>query len=202
MVGDYGAMNEPPLPEAYSRVTDPGRFRPLHALAVALLDELEATYDVVRTAAFDPPPGLTSLAHIRPPVRLAPVDAAAAPIAVAFTPFPSLLVHCGRGLVESFPTCGCDACRETVDGEAARLRALIADVVAGRFGEQITIPSVGEATVAWEVGSLDAWEPYWSGGSKMAPEAARRLLGSGRRRIRWQPWPSRWPRPPQRAPAV
>ena len=55
----------PPL-EAYSRVTNPGRFQPLHALALELIERLEADYEVIRTNVFAPAPGW----RLSPPERL------------------------------------------------------------------------------------------------------------------------------------
>jgi hypothetical protein len=37
---------EGPPPEAYSRVTNPERFQPLHALALQLIDRVEASFKV------------------------------------------------------------------------------------------------------------------------------------------------------------
>jgi hypothetical protein len=96
----------PPPPEAYGRVTNPERFRPLHRYAVALLDRLRTDYAVDVTAAFVFPYGMQPFTPARPPVTLTPKDPGAAPVAVAFTTFPSVVVRCGRWLVESFPACG------------------------------------------------------------------------------------------------
>ena len=52
MSGDRWGIEGPP-PEAYSRVTDPERFRDLHDFAVGLLGRLEATFDVERLEGDD-----------------------------------------------------------------------------------------------------------------------------------------------------
>jgi hypothetical protein len=178
----------PPL-EAYSRVTNAGRFRALHPLAVDLLERLSAEYDVSRSEDFDLLPGMEPFEHAQPPVRLTPVVPTAAPIAIAFTTFPSLLVRCGRWLVESFPSCACDACRETAEEEGERLRVLLDDVVAGRFREEITIPLLGRAKLAWALGGGGAAPVRRSGGWHVVPRArARALLAGGARIVQWHPW--------------
>ena len=192
MNADDGYAAEPP-PEAYSRVTNPGRFRPLHAFALEMADRLAAGYDVARTEAFAPPPGVAPFEHARPPVTLTPSTPAAAPVAIAFTTFPGVIVRYGRWLAEPFPSCGCDACGETAGGEGARLEELLGDVVAGRFTEELTIPLLGEARLRWTLGGGG----HRSAGMRRLPRArARTLRGAGPRRVRWQPWP------PRMAPAV
>jgi hypothetical protein len=181
----------PPL-EAYSRVTDPGRFRPLHPLALDLLEWLDAEYEVSRTDVFDLLPGMAPFEHALPPIRLTPTVPTAAPIAVAFTTFPSLLMRCGRWLGESFPSCGCDACRETAEGEGERLQRTLGDVVAGRFREQLSIPLFGQATLTWELGAVTSPTGHRRGGRRVVPRArARALLSDGPRVVQWQPWPAR-----------
>jgi len=190
-VDDWHA-DSPPL-DAYSRVTDPGRFGPLHPLALDLLDRLGAGYDVTRTEAFDPLPGMGRVEHARAPVRLTPATPAAAPVGVAFTPFPSLLVRCGRFVAQSFPGCACDACGETADGEGERLRVLLDNVVAGRFREAVALPLFGRASVSWEVGARGGpmgHEGQWNWSVVTRP-VARALVRGGPRRIQWQPWPRR-----------
>lgn len=88
----------------------------------------------------------------RAPVTITPLAAGGAPIAIAFTTFPSLVVRYGRWHVVSFPACGCDACDETTADEARRLGCEIAHVVAGRFREERTIPLIGDARLHWALG--------------------------------------------------
>lgn len=49
-----------PTPEAHSRVTNAGRFAPLHDVATELLDRLETEFDVVREEGFGLDPELES----------------------------------------------------------------------------------------------------------------------------------------------
>ena len=110
-----------PPPEAYSRVTNPERFRPLHALMVELIGRLEATFDVERLERYGLDDDLEKVDLVRPSVKLLPRDISAASIAVSFTAFPGLLVRVGRWRIDAFPSCGYDACDETMDGESASL---------------------------------------------------------------------------------
>ncbi|HEX8272939.1 MAG TPA: DUF6226 family protein [Longimicrobiaceae bacterium] len=180
-----------PPPEAYSRVGDPERFRPLHRIALELLDRLEAEYEVSRTVAFEPGPGMTAFEHARPPVTLTPVTPAAAPIAVAFTPFPSVIARFGRWIAEPFPSCGCDACAETAEDEGARLEALVRDVVAGRFREELLVPRFGDGRLGWSFGGVDAPSGHRSGWRSLPRADALALRGRGPRAVQWRPWPVR-----------
>jgi hypothetical protein len=180
---------EPP-PEAYSRVTDPERFRLLHRLTLDLLDRLDAEFDVSRAETFEPGPGAMPFEHARPPVTLTPADPAAAPISIAFTPFPSVIARFGRGIVEPFPSCGCDACAETAEGEGARLESLVHEVVAGRFREELTVPWLGDARLSWSFGDAGV-AGHRSGWTGLPRAHALALRGRSPRRVQWSPWPGR-----------
>lgn len=183
-------------PKAYSQVTNRRRFRLLHPIAVDLLERLGAEYDASRAEGFDLLPGMPLIEHARPPATLTPVRSTAAPIAVAFTTFPGLVVRCGRWLVECFPACGCDACRETAEEEADRLQTLLREVVVGRFREKLTIPLFGDARLTSALGALST-SPGRSGGAArvlVLPRAhARTLRRGGPPMVQWQPWPTRPP---------
>jgi hypothetical protein len=185
----HGRYCESP-PEAYSRATHPERFRPLHRLALDLLEDLDTEYAVSRTEAFEPAPGTATFEHARPPVTLTPATPAAAPVAIAFTPFPGLIVRFGRWLVEPFPSCGCDACGKTANGEGARLEALVHAVVAGRFREELVIPWLGDGRLAWSFGDAGA-AGRGSGWSRLPRAHAVALRGRGPRIVQWSPWPGR-----------
>ena len=181
-----------PLPEEYSRVTNPQRFRPLHARALALVERLAAEFEVVRSEAFVLMPSMTPFAHALPPVTLTAAAAGAAPIAFAFTGFPSVILRCGRSFADSFPSCGCDACRETAEDEGDRLEWMVAAVVAGGFVEELVIPWFGRANVRWWLShSSDAGLSRRSGGTSLPRARARALAGAGPRRMQWQPWSRR-----------
>jgi predicted RNase H-like HicB family nuclease len=177
----------PPL-EAYSRVTDPDRFEPLHGAALKLLERLQKQFEVERVEGYGLDPDLERVDLARPSIKLTPASSAAAPIVVAFIAFPALIVRCGRWLVEAFPVCGCDACGATAEGEEQRLAELIDNVVKGRFREAIRIPLLGSAWREWEVGSTNSGAPARE---RIARSHARSLVGSGSRSFAWLPWPPR-----------
>lgn len=177
-----------PPPEAYSRLTDPERFRPLHAAAEALISELEASFDVVRTDGYGIDEELEVTELARPTVSLVPRDANAAPLTVAFTAFPGISLRAGRWYVWPFPSCGCDACDETAEVEARLMRELVEDVVEGRFREGVSMSMIGDG---WY------WQQFWSphgrksGRSRIGRKKAYAMIAEagGRRSIEWAPWP-------------
>jgi Family of unknown function (DUF6226) len=180
---------EGPPPEAYSRVTNPERFRPLHDVALTLLEQLHASFNVERVDGY----GLDSELEVgdlaRPAVTLIPNDSNAAPLTVALTTFPGLKVRVGRWCTDGFPACGCDACDETAATEAGRLQEIIDAVVAGRFREAILLPPSGDGWQEWEM-----WSPprRWSGRSQVARERAQAMLAESERfSIDWAPWTRR-----------
>jgi hypothetical protein len=193
-----------PRPAEYSRVTNPERFRPLHQRALGLLARLEATYDVERSEAFGLVPGMMQpFEYARAPVTLTPVAPDAAPIAIAFTNFPSLIVRYGRWHAQSFPSCGCDACAEDAVAEAERLDAIVAKVVAGQFAEALRIPLLGDARLAHAFRGSHSGEGWaGEGWTTIARAVARALAGHGPRRVQWQPWPPRGRHTGDSAPAV
>jgi hypothetical protein len=203
MDAEHIDWREPP-PEAYSRVTNPERFRPLHGHALELLARLRATYDLAASEAFELLPGLMHpFEHARPPVTLTPRVPGAAPIAVAFTMFPSLLVRCGWWHSAAFPSCGCDACGEEAADQAERLDQLAGLVVAGLFAEELRIPLFGDARRYVRFGDGTPREgPSGEGWTTLPRALARGLAGSGPRRVAWRAWPRRAGHHDDHAPAV
>jgi hypothetical protein len=175
-----------PAPDEYGRVTNPERFASLHQFAAELLESLGREFDVERSERHGLDSELESDATMtRPTVRLRPADRAAAPIVVAFSGFPGLRVRFGLWCMMAFPDCGCDACNETAEGEAARLKSFIDDVIEGRFREAIQL-SAPDSWVEWE---------FWSARgrshskSQLDREKARQFLAdSGRSSYDWKPW--------------
>jgi hypothetical protein len=189
MNGHRWGAKGPPL-EAYSRVTNPERFASLHDVAAELLGRLELEFDAERTEGS----GLDSeleegCNQARPSVALVPRDISAAPIVVTFTAFPGVRVRFGRWCMIAFPTCGCDACDETAESEAERLKSLIDILIAGRFREAIRIPTDGAASkesVFWSVGGHSGEV------SQLDEVRARQLVAAGdRSSYDWRPWPRR-----------
>ncbi len=189
MNGDRWGVESPPL-EAYSRVTDAERFGSLHRVAAELLDRLEREFDAERADGYGLDPELEQGFKLaRPSVSLVPRDAGAAPIVVAFSAFPGIVVRFGRWCTAAFPTCGCDACDETAEDEIERLKSMIDNLTAGRFREAIRISAEGATWHEWE---------FWSGGGRCAqksqldPARARQLVAAGDRSFyEWGPWPKR-----------
>src|SRR5687767_11055647 len=113
-----------PPTDAYSRVTNPERFLPLHGFARELLDRLSAEFDVDRVDAPGVDPELEQVGTLGV-VRLVPRTQNAASLTIGFTMFPGLLVRFGRWHTRPFPACGCDACDETVERESELLAWMI-----------------------------------------------------------------------------
>ncbi|MCY4582425.1 MAG: DUF6226 family protein [Chloroflexi bacterium] len=137
MPSQYPWGPEGPPEEAYSRVTDPERFLPLHDAALKMLAALEQRFDVERVEGYGLDDELATQGLIRPTVVLRPTDPGAAPITVAFTDFPGLNVRFGRWSTEPFPSCGCDACAEDAEGETERLTEMVDILTAGGFREAV-----------------------------------------------------------------
>jgi hypothetical protein len=169
-MGRFNWGPEGPPEEAYSRVTDPERFAPLHPFALRLIDQLVRDYKVQPSERPQPSFELgAKQAVARPTVVLTPDDRAAAPIEIVFTDFPGLTVRLGRDYREHYPQCGCDACDETAKEQAEEFDWHARQVVAGRFIEA----SRDEA---------EFWDP--SGRRSRRGDAAR-LESAG---VHWKPW--------------
>jgi hypothetical protein len=176
--------------EAYSRVTNPERFRPLHDMALRLFERLETAFDVERVAGYGIDHELEKGELVRSTVRLIPRNLEAAPLAISFSAFPGLHVRAGHWYLDHFPSCGCDACAETPDGEETRLVELIDDVTWGRFREVIRLPLVGDGW--WE---SELWSPGGRSSSRRSridrSLAHQMLAGKDSSFFGWKPWPSR-----------
>ncbi len=182
-----------PLPDAYSRVTNPERFLPLLEHAGAVCARLHATYDVTATEAFALLPHLIwQVEHERPPVTLTPATPTAATLRFAFTTFPSVIVRYGRWHAAPFPSCGCDACGATAEGEIERLDALVDGVVGGRLTEELRVPLLGRARLSYRFGGEEGAPGLRQEGWASVTRAVARSLGRvGPRRIEWAPWARR-----------
>ena len=182
---------EGPPEEAYSRVTNPERFLPLHAVATELLDRLEREFAVDRLEGHDADDDWSGVTLARPPIRLVPHDPQAAPIVVAFTDFPGLYLKFGSWHTEIFPNCGCDACDEMPDELIEEMTGMVEAVVSGGFREAMRVP--------WLLG--DGWhesEIQFSGGgfqrgeSRVSRSRALKMTGGERYvTLDWKPWPRR-----------
>ncbi len=165
--------DEPPE-EAYSRVTNPERFAPVLTAARALLDRLEVTYHVRREVGdrsdFGPhAPDFTEI------VRLVPAGDGGS-LAVGFTDFPGAFVRIGHGLVEGYPSCGCDACDEQADDLVDELEHFVDAFVNGGVSETLTrrtyehtiVRTDGEGS-GWSRLQRDEWKEIGPLGTTMWP---------------------------------
>ncbi len=175
-----------PPPEAYSRITEPERFAPLHGIVLELLDGLEKTFDVERSEAYGLAPELEDIELARPSIRLTPKQDSAAPMTFVFLAFPGIRIQAGSWYSTGFPGCACDACDETSDSEAQRLTSMVDDITSGRFREAVHLPNVGDG---WQ--ETKFWSPHGSSGNQRRLErdrALRMLAGNDSLIFEWQPW--------------
>lgn len=180
---------EGPPEDAYSRVTNPERFAPLHDTALKLIDELDAAFDIERFQDYGLDPELETVELARPTIKLVPNDDDAAPMVVVFTAFPGLRIRVGHWRIDNFPPCGCDACDETADSEAAGLSRVIDAVTAGRFYEAIYLPPIGDGLLET---SLRSNQRGMSNQGRLDRSVALQMLaGSERSVYEWKPWPRR-----------
>ena len=190
MSSDRWGIEGPPE-EAYSRVTNPERFQPVHGAAMELLDRLEREFEVRRIESCAAAAELAKVSDARPPVKLVPNDSEAAPIAVAFTHFPGLHLKFGRWRTEWLPVCGCDACDETADELIGEMNRLVESVVSGGFREAVGVPR--------QMG--DGWQEsefrHCGGGISRSRGRVKRSLalsmtgGKTKVTLNWKPWPAR-----------
>jgi uncharacterized protein DUF6226 len=170
-------------PDDYSRVTNPGRFAVLHDAADSLLDELTDQFTVERRETKEP---LGDQLHRT--VRLVPRTPAAAPLAVAFTDFPSVVMRFGRWYEESLPNCGCDACGEEPDALVGALRAQAWALVEGGLWERVRRGVGG----SWSEVRLIGTDLNLRRETLLDSAAARSARREGfAAAVQWAPWPRR-----------
>ena len=179
------------LPEEYTRVTNPERLRPLHDFAIHLFERLANEYDVTESNEFELVGRMRSFDYARPPITLTPIARNEAPISIAFTTFPSLVLRCGKFFNKPFPVCGCDGCAANADEETDRLQNTLAPVIAGDFLEEVELPFFGNAHLKWRLGKMYGPHGLSSGGNGVSRDEARQLRRTGFRRIQWDAWSKR-----------
>ncbi|GLY98189.1 hypothetical protein Acsp02_54430 [Actinoplanes sp. NBRC 103695] len=172
-----------PKPEEYSRVTNPGRFAVLRDAAEHLLDELTEHYTVERREAKEP-----LGEELYRTVRLVPRMPAAAPLAVAFTEFPSVVLKLGRWYEESLPNCGCDACDEQPDLLAEQLRSQASALVEGGLWERVRRGVGGSWSEVCLIGRDLNVRRETLLDSAEARSARREGFAAA---VQWAPWPRR-----------
>ncbi|SEJ50815.1 DUF6226 family protein [Demequina mangrovi] len=195
----------------YSRTRHPERFAPLTQVADALVAYLEETYDVDvrRTEGMpaDAPDTVRRHEHgqvaIVRTTTLLPRHDACAPLVIAETDFPGIVVAMGAAGDERVPACGCDACDESLEDSAALLEDLVLSVAQGRFQERYTWTDGIEITISGgEDGASYSREPRHAADKKRI-EALKQSQRE-RHGERWMPWPPRrddadgaWEREPE-----
>lgn len=182
---------EGPPKEAYSRVTNPERFLPLHAAAMELLDRLEREFAVDRLEGHDADDDWVRENLARPSVRLVPNDPQAAPIVVAFTDFPGLYLKFGSWRTEPFPDCGCDACDEMPDDSIERMTEMVEIVVSGGFRESARVPALlGDG---WRESEFRYSDGGFQRGESRVSRSCALVMTGGERHVTldWKPWPRR-----------
>ena len=184
---------EGPPDEAYSRVTNPERFQPLHTAATELLDRLEREFVVERLEVHDVDDELARIRLAGTPERLVPHDPQAAPIVVAFTDFPGLHLRFGSWRTEPFPGCGCDACDETADGSIEHMTRMVESVVSGGFRESIQVPVLlGTGWQESEFRYNDGHGGFSRSRGRISRSRALEMTGGERHvALEWKPWPRR-----------
>ena len=121
---------------AYGRVTDPGRYAPLHQAAFDLVRTLLTQYhsEVVRNGEpYEPPAELV----VGSPLQICPANEGAGCLTVEATDFPGVRVGAGNWHSFHFPRCGCDACDEDPSQVIAEMREIVDAFVGGRFVESV-----------------------------------------------------------------
>ena len=182
---------EDPPDEAYSRVTNPERFQPLHDAATELLDRLEREFAVERVEGLDADDELGRESLAGHPIKLVPQDPQAAPIVVAFTEFPGVHFRFGSWRTEPFPNCGCDACDEKPDELIEAMTRMVEAVVSGGFREAMRVPPLrgdGSRESRFDFGDGN----HKSSGSLVPRSRALEMTGGEPYvTLEWKPWPRR-----------
>ena len=186
-MGRFNWGMEGPPDDAYSRVTEPERFAPLHGWALEAVARLQTKYEVTLDEDGVTDAYLERSPLSRPLMKLTPKQDSAAPITIAFTDFPALGVRVGRWLTDRFPSCGCDACDEMPEDAFEGFAELLSDVVAGRFRESLYLDSAGHG---WS--SMELWcgeHRRRSGRSRVSRDKAVQILdGETEIALEWTTW--------------
>ena len=165
------------MEDSYGRVTDSGRYAVLHDAAHRLLDRLAANFVVDRSDGGPELDPALSRGDTLEVVRLQPRAKSAGPLTVAFSGFPGVYVRFGEWHVAAFPHCGCDACDEQPAALIQELETKVADLVEGRFREEIS---------GLLRRGLGHTFHHSSGWGKIEPGTP--LYGHKRARHIWEPW--------------
>lgn len=182
-----------PAEDAYSVVSHPERFAPLHDVADSLIAHLNAHYDVDLVEAIEVAEDLlASPDDVVRAIRVVPGDEECAALTFVFTGFPGIRLHAGLLHDFAYPVCGCDACDDDTVSEASRLEEQVTAVVTGHYRE-----SIGGGREPW-VESSSTYAEGSASGQSPAGEFPPARLASAEVRLRgrvtpWRAWPLRRP---------
>ena len=186
-MGRFNWGREGPPDDAYSRVTEPERFTPLHGWALEAVTRLQTEYEVTLEEDGIADADLERSTLSRPLMKLTPAQDLSAPITIAFTDFPGLVVRAGHWLTDWFPSCGCDACDEMPEEEFERFTEFLTDVVAGRFRESLYLDPEGDGRSNMELWGVDHRRGR-RGSQVSRDEAVQMLDGETETTMDWMPW--------------
>lgn len=183
---------DPPA-EAYSATSNLDRYRPLQAVADALIAHLRDQY---RVDIEEDPRYAEDLMHHRDDVeravRVVPRGRAGATLTFVYTSFPSVIVHAGALHDFLYPVCGCDACDEDVARLADEMEWQVRAIAAGGYRERLD-PSlelgVGFSLADPAVGSTSGTTRAVDLPRARLENAAAMLPPGGR----WAAWPPAGP---------
>src|SRR3954469_23242764 len=131
-------------PDKAARASDAARFVVLQDAAEALLDDLSRRFLVEWREGKEA--GADGGREGKEPVsdgstvrwvRLIPRTPVAAPLAVAFTDGPGVVLRLGRWFRQSLPGCACDTCAEQPDDLVRQLRGRATALVEGGLWERV-----------------------------------------------------------------
>src|SRR3954471_12295049 len=120
-------------PDKAARASDAARFVVLQDAAEALLDDLSRRFLVEWREGKEPVSDGSTVRW----VRLIPRTPVAAPLAVAFTDGPGVVLRLGRWFRQSLPGCACDTCAEQPDDLVRQLRGRATALVEGGLWERV-----------------------------------------------------------------
>lgn len=199
--GDRWGMDGPP-DDTYSVSAHPERFAPVADVARGLIAYLQRAYDVTVTED-------TALAaetgyrrdDVLSAVRVAPRLAEAAAVTLVFTGYPSVYLAAGEHFSFVFPPCGCDACDESVEGQARDLEEVVFGIVAGGLSESVRretnrvagLPVQGGRGFAFSLETVGGSRAGWSLPSSSEKEQMRDLRTRVKSR-HGRPWAAWIPR--------
>ncbi|MEH0110197.1 DUF6226 family protein [Tersicoccus sp. MR15.9] len=137
------AMGAMPREDEYSVATHVERYRPLHDVADALVAYLVATFACsVRDAGGEPlGPTARGVATSHATLRDVIVSTGMsdrAELRFRFTDYPSVVLRAGVFTEIPAPTCGCDACDESLEHEVEGLEWTVLTVAGGGFTERLS----------------------------------------------------------------